>query len=36
MRDLRLYVKDISAAMVAVQEFIKEIDFQTFVEREKE
>ena len=30
MRDQRLYLKDISAAMVAIQEFIEEMDFETF------
>ncbi len=35
MRNLRLYVKDISAAMVAVQEFIEEIDFETFLKDDK-
>lgn len=35
MRDLRLYVKDILTAMVAVQEFIKEMDFETFLEDDK-
>lgn len=35
MRDLRLYVKDILTAMVAMQEFIKEMDFETFLEDDK-
>ena len=35
MRDLRLYVEDILTAMVAVQEFIKEMDFETFLEDDK-
>ncbi|MDE0482269.1 MAG: DUF86 domain-containing protein [Candidatus Poribacteria bacterium] len=35
MRDLRLYVKDISAAMITVQEFIKEMDFEMFLEDDK-
>ena len=35
MRDHRLYLKDIFAAMIAIQEFIKEMDFETFVSDDK-
>ena len=35
MRDHRLYLRDIFAAMIAIQEFIKEIDFETFVSDDK-
>jgi uncharacterized protein with HEPN domain len=35
MRDHRLYLRDIFAAMVAIQEFIEEMDFETFVEDDK-
>lgn len=35
MRDLRLYLKDILAAMVAVQEFVKEMDFEMFLVDDK-
>ena len=30
MRDQRLYLRDIFTAMVAIQEFIAEMDFETF------
>lgn len=35
MRDYRLYLRDIFAAMVAIQEFIENMDFETFVEDDK-
>ena len=35
MRDHRLYLRDIFAAMVAIQEFIQEMDFETFVSDDK-
>ena len=35
MRDDRLYLKDIFAAMVATQEFIEGIDFETFASDDK-
>ena len=35
MRDHRLYLKDIFAAMVATQEFIEGIDFETFASDDK-
>ena len=35
MRDHRLYLKDIFAAMIAIQEFIEEMDFETFVSDDK-
>ena len=35
MRDLRLYLRDIFTAMVAIQEFIGEMDFETFVSDDK-
>ena len=35
MRDHQLYLKDIFAAMVAIQEFIEEMDFETFVSDDK-
>lgn len=35
MRDHRLYLRDIFAAMVAIQEFIGEMDFETFVSDDK-
>ena len=35
MRDHRLYLRDIFAAMVAIQEFIEEMDFETFVSDDK-
>ena len=35
MRDHRLYLRDIFAAMVAIQEFIEEMDFETFIEDDK-
>ena len=35
MRDYRLYLRDIFAAMVAIQEFIEEMDFETFVVDDK-
>lgn len=35
MRDQRLYLRDIFAAMVAIQEFIEDMDFETFVEDDK-
>ena len=30
MRDQRLYLRDIFTAMVAIQEFIEEMDFEIF------
>ncbi len=36
MRDLRLYFNDILAAMLAVQEFVNGISFETFLEDEYE
>ena len=35
MRDHRLYLRDIFAAMVAIQEFIEEMDFEMFIEDDK-
>ena len=35
MRDHRLYLKDIFTAMVAIQEFIVGIDFETFASDDK-
>lgn len=35
MRDHRLYLRDIFTAMVAIQEFIENMDFETFVEDDK-
>ena len=35
MRDLRLYLTDISQAMVAVQTFVEEMDFEAFVADDK-
>ena len=35
MRDLRLYLRDILAAMVAVQAFVEKMDFETFVVDDK-
>lgn len=35
MRDHRLYLRDIFAAMIAIQEFIEEMDFETFVSDDK-
>ena len=35
MRDHRLYLRDIFATMVAIQEFIEEMDFETFIEDDK-
>lgn len=35
MRDFRLYLRDIFAAMVAIQEFIEEMDFEAFTVDDK-
>ena len=35
MRDYRLYLRDIFAAMIAIQEFIEGMDFETFIEDDK-
>ena len=35
MRDQRLYLRDIFAAMVAIQEFIEGMDFETFAADDK-
>ena len=35
MRDLRLYLRDIFTAMVAIQEFIEDMDFETFASDDK-
>ena len=35
MRDQRLYLRDIFAAMVAIQEFIEGMDFETFASDDK-
>lgn len=35
MRNIRLYVHDILTAMIAVQEFIIDVDFEMFLEDDK-
>ena len=35
MRDFRLYLRDIFDAMVAIQEFVGEMDFDAFVADDK-